>query len=137
MLILGGPNAAILAPKDDALLAPLFTTALDVTRVGFGLADGLFAQVRQSPVGKESGFGQAVENLGLSLGGYGLGVPDESAPGTLSGTLSGAARRAIYALRMPTKKQRTKSAVLGAISSATALAREVSDQLTKNSNSTQ
>jgi len=55
-------------------------------------------------------------------------VDTESAPGTLSGTLSGAARRAIYSLRMPTAKQRAKSAVLGALSTATALSKEISDQ---------
>lgn len=132
MLTLGGPNAAVLAPGEKAMLGPIFTTALDATRVGLGIADSLFAQVSQSPAGQKSGVGPVVEKLGLSLGGYGLGVDDDSSPGTLSGTLSGAARRAIYALRMPTNRQRAKSAVLGALSTASALTKEVSDQLSQN-----
>ncbi len=135
MLSLGGPNGAVLAPKDNTALGPIFSTLLDTTRVGLDIADGIFNQLTKSPVGEKSGVGPLVDNLGLSLGGYGLGVDTESAPGTLSGTLSGAARRAIYSLRMPTNRQRAKSAVLGALSTATALSKEVSEQLAKTNES--
>lgn len=128
MLTLGGPNAAVLAPKENSILAPLFSTLLDTARVGLDLADEVLNQISKSTAAERSGMGPLVDSLGLSLGGYGLGVDTESAPGTLSGTLSGAARRAIYSLRMPTAKQRAKSAVLGALSTATALSKEISDQ---------
>ena len=132
MLSLGGPNAAVLAPKDDTALGPVFSTLLDTTRVGLDLADGILTQLTKSPAGEKTGIGPLVENLGLSLGGYGLGVDTESAPGTLSGTLSGAARRAIYSLRMPTNRQRARSAVLGALSTAAALSKEIADQIDKS-----
>lgn len=135
MLSLGGPNGAIIAPKDDTTFGPLFSTLLDTTRMGLDIADGIFNQLTQSSVGEKSGIGPLVDNLGLSLGGYGLGVDTDSAPGTLSGTLSGAARRAIYSIRMPTNRQRAKSAVLGALSTATALSKELSEQLGKTNNS--
>jgi hypothetical protein len=132
MLSLGGPNAAVLAPKEDSNLAPLFSALLDTTRVGLDLADEILNQISKSPAAEKSGLPLMMDNLSLSLGGYGLGVDTESAPGTLSGTLSGAARRAIYSLRMPTNRQRVKAAVLGALSTATALSKELSDQLEKD-----
>lgn len=135
MLSLGGPNGAVLAPKEDSNLGPLFTALLDTTRIGLGLADEVLAQVSKSPAGEKAGLGPMVENLNLSLGGYGLGVDTDAAPGTLSGTLSGAARRAIYSIRMPTNKQRAKSAILGALSTATALSKEISEQLEDNNKS--
>ena len=125
MLGLGGPNGAILGPKEDSFLSPILTTLLDTTRVALDWADDLLTQ--------ESVLGSSLaENLGLSLGGYGLGVDTGSAPGTLSGTISGAARRAVYSLRMPTNRQRAKAAVLGALSTASALSKEVSDKLGKS-----
>jgi hypothetical protein len=75
-----------------------------------------------------------VELLGLSLGGYGLGVDADIAPGTLAGTLGGAARRAVYAARMPTNRQRAYAATSAAIYTATALAKEASNQIEKNKN---
>jgi NADH:ubiquinone reductase (non-electrogenic) len=131
MLSLGGPNAAILGPKEDTQLGSLLVPLLDTARIGFGIADSLFAQIiDSSDIDKK-----VVENLGLSIGGYGLGVDPESTPGTLSGTLSGASRRAIYALRMPTNKQRAVAGASAFISSAAALAKEASDQIQSSNNS--
>lgn len=124
MLSLGGPNGAVLAPKEDSAFYPIFSTLLDTSRTALDLADEVLT--RQGRLGSP-----LADNLGLSLGGYGLGVETDSAPGTLSGTLSGAARRAIYSVRMPTNRQRAKAAILGAFSSATALSKEFSDQLAR------
>jgi len=133
MLTLGGPNGAVIAPKEDSALAPLFTTLLDTARIGLGLADEVLSQVAKSSTGERGRWvSPIVDNLNLSLGGYGLGVDTNSAPGTLSGTLSGAARRAIYSIRMPTNRQRAKSAVLGALSTATALSKEIAEQLSED-----
>ena len=131
VLSLGGPNGAILGPTEDTQLSSLLVPLLDTARIGFGIADSLFATIiDSSDIDKK-----AVENLGLSIGGYGLGVDPESTPGTLSGTLSGASRRAIYALRMPTNKQRAVAGASAFISSAAALAKEASDQIqSSNSN---
>ena len=60
------------------------------------------------------------------MGGYGLGVDPNIAPGTLAGTMSGLARRSIYALRMPTNRQRIIAATSAGISTAVALAKEAS-----------
>ena len=69
------------------------------------------------------------DELGLSLGGHGLGVPDNaSSSGTLAGTLSGAARRAVYAVRMPTNQQKAVSLVSAAIATAAALAKEAAER---------
>lgn len=131
MLSLGGPNGAILGPKEDTQLGSLLVPLIDTARIGFGIADSLFAQIiNSSDIDKK-----VVENLGLSIGGYGLGVDPESTPGTLSGTLSGASRRAIYALRMPTNKQRAVAGASAFISSAAALAKEASDQIQSSNNS--
>jgi NADH dehydrogenase len=134
LLNLGGPNGAVVAPKDDSALAPLFITLLDTARIGLGFADEVLAQVIKSPAGERTGLNPLVDNLNLSLGGYGLGVETGTAPGTLSGTLSGAARRAIYSIQMPTNKQRAKSAVLGALSTATALSKEIAQQFGEEKN---
>ena len=129
MLTLGGPNAAVLAPKEDSALAPLLSAVLDTTRVGLSFVDEVFNQITNSQAAEKSGLGPLVENLGLSLGGYGLGA--ESASGSLSGTVAGAARRAVYSLRMPTNRQRAKAAFLGSLSTATALSKDIFDQLEK------
>ena len=134
MLTLGGPNGAILAPRDDSPLAPVLAPLFDTARVGFGLADEVFAQLTKSPVAEKVGLTPVVENLGLSLGGYGLGVDSDTSPGTLSGTLTGAARRAVYAVRMPTNRQRAYAAASAAISTAAALAKEANDQIEKSKN---
>jgi hypothetical protein len=92
------------------------------------VADKVFAGIVNSPtVDRKSA--QVVENLGLSLGGYGLGVDPETTPGSISGALSGISRRTIYALRMPTNRQRAYAAASSFISTAAALAKEASDQL--------
>mmetsp|Transcript_24880 Transcript_24880/g.52981 ORF Transcript_24880/g.52981 Transcript_24880/m.52981 type:complete len:268 (-) Transcript_24880:192-995(-) len=131
MLSLGGPNAAILGPRDeDSQIATLLVPLLDTARVGLGVADTLFAGIVNSPQIDRSGdLKPVVDSLGLSLGGYGLGVDPETTPGTISGTLSGAGRRAIYALRMPTNKQRAYAGASAFLSSAAALAKEASDQI--------
>jgi NADH:ubiquinone reductase (non-electrogenic) len=132
MLTLGGPNAAVLGPKEGSPLAPLFTSLLDISRVGLGLADEVLVQLSKSPAAEKAGLTSGlVERLGLSLGGYGLGVDADTAPGTLAGTLSGAARRFVYAIRMPTNRQRAYATASAAISTAAALAKEASDQIEK------
>lgn len=128
MLTLGGPNAALMAPK-EGLLAPVFVPALDVATEAFGFADKLIQTVSRS-----SNLGQSdlnPETLGLSLGSYGIGVDSGIAPGTLAGTLTGAARRAVYAARMPTNQQRAVAGVSAFISTAAALAREASSRSKK------
>jgi len=133
MLSLGGPNAAILGPKDDSQIASLLVPLLDTARLGLGVADTIFAGIVNSPqIDKTGDLAPVVETLGLSLGGYGLGIDPQTTPGTISGTLSGAGRRAIYALRMPTNKQRAYAGASAVLSSAAALAKEVSDQIEKN-----
>ncbi|KAL3934994.1 MAG: hypothetical protein SGBAC_009401 [Bacillariaceae sp.] len=135
MLTLGGPNAAVMAPIEESPLAPVFKPLLDTARIGFGIADSAFANLSKSPVVATLGLSpvvDSIENLGLSLGGYGLGVESDTAPGTLSGTLTGAARRAVYAIRMPTNKQRATAGISAAISTAAALAKEAAQQLEKN-----
>lgn len=122
MLTLGGPNAALMAPKEGAF-APLFAPVLDTVGGALGFADKLLeATVARSPIADK--YGLSPETLGLSLGSYGLGVESGAAPGTLAGTLTGAARRAVYAARMPTNRQRAVAATSAAISTAAALAKE-------------
>jgi len=128
MMSLGGPNAAILAPMQDSIFKPLFTPLLDISRVGLGFADEVLTQViSQSPVAESMGIKAPSDMLGLSFGGYGLGVDTETTPGTLAGTLAGAARRAVYAVRMPTNQQRAYAAASAALSTVTALSKEVRD----------
>jgi demethylphylloquinone reductase len=132
VLSLGGPLGAVVGPKDDSLLGPLFGTVLDAARLGLNVADELVSQaLKSSPQAKKLGVTPLVENLGLSLGGYGLGVDPDAAPGTLAGTISGAARRAIYALRMPTNRQRAYAVASAAIASASSLAKEATEQLSR------
>eukprot|EP00543_Licmophora_paradoxa_P012085 CAMPEP_0202464250 /NCGR_PEP_ID=MMETSP1360-20130828/61360_1 /ASSEMBLY_ACC=CAM_ASM_000848 /TAXON_ID=515479 /ORGANISM="Licmophora paradoxa, Strain CCMP2313" /LENGTH=542 /DNA_ID=CAMNT_0049087495 /DNA_START=18 /DNA_END=1646 /DNA_ORIENTATION=- len=123
MLMLGGPNAALMAPKQDTALAPLFGPILDTVEKTLGVADDILAEL---PITKEiSGV------AGLSLGSHGLGVESGAAPGTLAGTITGAARRAIYAARMPTNQQRAVSVVSAALSTAIALTKEASGRSKK------
>lgn len=128
MLTLGGPNGAVLAPREGTF-APVFAPLLDSTASALRVADDLWSNVGGlSPVEQ---LGLSPEQLGMSLGSHGLGVPDGAAPGTLAGTLSGAARRTVYAVRMPTNQQRAVSVVSAAISTAASLAREASDRARK------
>jgi NADH:ubiquinone reductase (non-electrogenic) len=124
MLTLGGPNAAVLAPTDGSF-APIFEPLLTAFGGIFDLADDILSK---STVAEKIGLTSAVQDLGLSLGGYGLGVDAGAAPGTLAGTLTGAARRAVYAARMPTNNQRAVAATSAAIYGAAALAKEASDR---------
>jgi hypothetical protein len=125
ILTLGGPNAALMAPAEgsfDPIFEPLRTTLGGV----LDLADSILSK---SPVAEKIGLTSAVEALGLSLGGYGLGVKAGAALGTLAGTLTGAARRrAVYAVRMPTNNQRAVAVTSAAIYGAAALAKEASDR---------
>lgn len=137
MISLGGPNAAVLAPVEESPLAPVLKPLLDTARIGFGIADEAFANLSKSSVVERIGLSpvvESIENLGLSLGGYGLGVDIETSPGTLAGTLTGAARRAVYAVRMPTNRQRATAMASAAISTAAALAKEAAQNLEKNGN---
>lgn len=126
MMLLGGPNAAAFAPREDSPLAPLFTPLIDTARVGLGIADTVLTQLSKTEAAERVGLTPIVDNLGLSLGGYGLGVDASIAPGTVAGTLTGAARRVVYAARMPTNRQRAYAAASAAISTAASLAREAS-----------
>jgi NADH dehydrogenase FAD-containing subunit len=127
VLSLGGPNGAVLGPNEGSTLGPLLVPILDTARMGLSVADSVFASILNSPaVDRKSQ--KVAENLGLSLGGYGLGVDPDATPGAISGTLSGISRRAIYSLRMPTNKQRAYAAASSFLSSAAALVKEASDQ---------
>ena len=135
MLTLGGATAAISAPIDDSPLAPIFKPFLDTARVGLGFADEALVQLGKSPVVERAGLTpvvESMESLGLSLGGYGLGVDTDVAPGTLAGTISGAARRAVYAARMPTNRQRVYAAASAAFSTANTIAQEAFEQMEEN-----
>jgi hypothetical protein len=125
MLTLGGPNGAVLAPADGAF-APIFAPLLDTVGGVLGVADGFLSAFGRSPVIEQLGL--SPEILGLSLGSHGLGVDDGGAPGTLAGTLTGAARRTVYAVRMPTNQQRALSLLSATIYTAAALAKEASDR---------
>ncbi|CAB9516826.1 NADH dehydrogenase [Seminavis robusta] len=120
MLTLGGPNGAVMAPRDGAF-APVFAPLLDTAGAAFALADKML----EATVGKPA----LLETLGLSLGSYGIaGAESGSAPGTLAGTLTGAARRAVYAARMPTNRQRAVAATSAAITTAVSLAQEATEK---------
>ena len=125
MLTLGGPNGAVLAPREGTF-APIFEPVLDTTARALRVADSVFAAVQK----KAPENIVTPEQLGMSLGSHGLGVPDE-APGSLAGTLSGAARRAVYAVRMPTYQQRGVSFISAAIATAASLAKEASEKTKK------
>lgn len=125
MLTLGGPNGAVLAPSDGTF-APIFAPLLDTVGGVLGVADGFLSAFGRSPVVEQLGL--SPETLGLSLGSHGLGVDDGAAPGTLAGTLTGAARRTVYAVRMPTNQQRAVSLLSATIYTAAALAKEASDR---------
>jgi NADH dehydrogenase FAD-containing subunit len=135
MLTLGGPNGAILAPKEGSTLAPVLTPLLSTMDEALSIGDQLFRSTVYTSMEKISGI--SPDTLGLSLGSHGLGaVPDKSDGGgssssssrinngTLAGTIGGAARRAVYAIRMPTPQQRTVSFMSAAIATAAALAKE-------------
>lgn len=130
MLTLGGPNAVVMAPREGALLAPIFAPVLDTANSLLGVADDVVAALFGRAALEQLGL-PSPDTLGLSLGSHGLGVDDGAAPGTLAGTLSGAARRTVYAARMPTNQQRAVSLVSAAIATAAALAKESADRNNK------
>ena len=128
MLTLGGPNGAMMAPRDGAALAPILGPILDSVDQAFGTADRVVSStIGRSPVVERLGLSADV--LGLSLGSHGIGADtDGGSTGTFAGTLTGAARRAVYAVLMPTNQQRAVSFVSAAVSTAAALAKEASDR---------
>jgi demethylphylloquinone reductase len=126
MLTLGGPNAAVLAPKDDTTFGPIFAPLLDIAGTALGITDSVLISLGRTPIVKQLGI-PTQETLGLSLGSYGLGVT-EAPKGTLAGTLAGAARRTVYAVRMPTNQQRAVSLISATISTAAALIKENTDR---------
>ena len=126
MLTLGGPNAAVLAPKDDTTLGPIFAPLLDIAGAALGITDNVLISLGRTPIVEQLGI-PTQEKLGLSLGSYGLGVT-EAPKGTLAGTLAGAARRTVYAARMPTNQQRAVSLISATISTAAALIKENADR---------
>jgi demethylphylloquinone reductase len=125
MLTLGGPNGAVLAPKEDSTFSPLLVPLLNTAGTMLGVADGLLGTLGRSPVVEQLGLPTA-EELGLSLGSHGLGW--NGGNGTLAGTLTGAARRTVYAVRMPTPQQRAVSLLSATLSTAAALIKENMDR---------
>ena len=126
MLTLGGPNGAVLAPKDDTTFGPIFAPLLDIAGAALGVTDNVLISLGRTPIVEQLGI-PTQETLGLSLGSYGLGVTD-APKGTLAGTLAGAARRTVYAVRMPTNQQRAVSLISATISTAAALIKENADR---------
>lgn len=79
LLTLGGPNGAAIAPKDSAL-APLVSAGLD-------FVDGLLSTADR--VWQKTPIGLKPDEIGLSIGSYGLGVEGASSPGTIAGSVTG------------------------------------------------
>ena len=139
MFNLGGPNAAIMAPKDDSPLSSIFSPLLEAADQTLRVADRVLEQTATSVT--EGSSRSPSEYLGLSLSSHGLGATTDdfddnvkagsesstsSTNGSLVGTVSGAARRVVYAARMPTPRQQAVSAVSAFFSTANAVAKEVS-----------
>jgi hypothetical protein len=128
MMMLGGADGVIAAPPDTSSLGPIFAPLLDTARTGLGVADSFIQRQKQNS--KTSSTPPILANL--SLGGYGL-VPDE-ASGSLAGTVAGAARRAVYAARMPTNRQKAYAAASATLSTVLNLAKEASRNGNVNGN---
>jgi Pyridine nucleotide-disulphide oxidoreductase len=126
MLTLGGPNAAVLAPKEDTTYGPIFSPLLDVAGVALGITDSVLTSFGRTSIAEQLGL-PTPEVLGLSFSSSGLGITDPPR-GTLAGTLAGAARRTVYAVRMPTNQQRAVSLISATISTAAALIKENNDR---------
>ena len=139
MINLGGPNAAIMAPKDNSPLSSIFSPLLEAADQTLRVADRVLEQTATSVT--EGSSRSPSEYLGLSLSSHGLGATTDdfddnvkagsesstsSTNGSLVGTVSGAARRVVYAARMPTPRQQAVSAVSAFFSTANAVAKEVS-----------
>ena len=121
MIMLGGVDGIVAAPPDSSTLGPVFAPLIDTARIGLGVADSLLRQ-QSSSSSTESSKPPSLANLSLS--GYGL-VPNQ-ARGNLAGTLAGAARRAVYAARMPTNRQKAYAAASATLSTVWTLAKEAS-----------
>ena len=120
----------MLAPRTGSL-APLLEPLLDTTARVLRGADDVLA----AAASRKSAPSTTAEELGLSLGGsHGLGDSAASS-GTLAGTLSGAARRAVYAVRMPTNQQRAVSLISATVATAAALAKEAGERAGRKDNS--
>ena len=126
VLTLGGINGAILAPQSGPL-ATLFEPLLDSTNRVLSQADSIVEGILENETVQQSLLGNIVPSLGLSLGSYGIGVKDESTKGTLAGTVSGLARRAIYAVAQPTNEQRAVSLASATLTTAFRLLEEAGE----------
>jgi hypothetical protein len=122
LLTLGGPNAAILAPKNGPL-APFFTPLLDVADAALSRLDKALQSARPDS------FSAAPI---MSFGSHGMGaVGDDngsSSSGVLAGTVSGAIRRTVYAALMPTNAQRLVALLSASATTTTSLVKDVVDK---------
>jgi demethylphylloquinone reductase len=138
LMNLGGPNGALIAPSrgnradgdvqfsTGDLVSSLMPTVLNSLGQALDVADQILLNQTSVSAALERQLGLVnPASLGLSFGSHGLGVPSGDSPGTLSGTLAGAARRVVYAARMPTNQQRALSLVSATVSTAAALAKEI------------
>ena len=124
MLTLGGASGAIMAPQDGSL-SSLLESALSVTSTVLQEADSILTNTN-NPVAKQLGLKpENLQKLGLTLGGYAT----SNNKGTLSGAVSGAARRAVYAARMPTNSQRGIALASSVLSTAVRVAQDVTEEL--------
>ena len=131
MLTLGGASGAIMAPQDGSL-SSLLESALSVTSTVLQEADSILTNTN-NPVAKQLGLKpENLQKLGLTLGGYAT----SNNKGTLSGAVSGAARRAVYAARMPTNSQRGIALTSSVLSTAVRVAQEVAEELNASASST-
>jgi demethylphylloquinone reductase len=120
MFTLGGPNAAILAPKSGPL-APFLSPLLDVADEALSRVD---QAVQQSTLSDGLRTGSTPI---ISFGSHGLGATEESssATGVLAGTVSGAIRRTVYAALMPTNAQRVIALLSASTATIASLVQEV------------
>jgi demethylphylloquinone reductase len=123
MFTLGGPNAAILAPKSGPL-APFLSPLLDVADEALSRVDQALQQSTLSD-GLRPGSTPII-----SFGSHGLGATDESSTsssstGVLAGTVSGAIRRTVYAALMPTNAQRVIALLSASTATIASLVQEV------------
>lgn len=118
MLTLGGPNAAIQAPKSGAL-APIFSPIIDIADKALSFVD---KALQAAPDGLRP------DTTLISFGSHGLGAENDESSGVLAGTLSGAVRRTVYAALMPTNTQRVIALLSASASTAASLAKEVSER---------
>jgi len=119
MLTLGGPNAAVLAPDESQTFGPVFAPILESVNSLLSVGDQIATEALQN----SASFSE-LQRSGLSLGSHGLLGANSNISGSWVGTLSGTARRAVYAARMPTNEQRVLSLVSAAVSTTASLIQE-------------